>query len=769
MHCGYPAGAGAVLVVELDGPAAEVEHAVRRGRAALPRERRVRDPDRRRRRRAGADLEGPQVRVRRGRPDQPRLHRPGRRDPADRAARGAAPRSPSCPPSTGVRVANVFHAGDGNLHPLVLFDDAVPGRGRAGRGGLRRDPRPLHRARRLDHRRARRRRRTRRSTCRGCSPTTTWTPCSWCAARSTPTRSANPGKVFPTPRLCGEVPGPAPGRAPAGRGRPGGGVLMARPRRSTQLLAGDGRPTRADAGRRRRGRRRAGPLVAAPGVDRARSRRCCAAAAEHGPGGRRPRRAAPSSTGARRPSGVDLVLDTGRMDRRRRARRRRPDRRTSQAGLPLADLQARWPAAGQRLALDDPLAAARTVGGLAGHQPQRPAPAAHGTVRDLLIGITVVRADGVVAKAGGKVVKNVAGYDLGKLLTGSFGTLGRDHRGGLPAAPAAADARAGSPCRSPTAAEAARPVAAGRCTRRWCPTRGRARPAAPDGAGTVAVLLEGIAAGRRRARAARPLRAARRRRRPRRRPRRPWWGALTRRADRRPALEADLRARRAAAPARRRRRGPPPTGRGADRARLGRRRRAATPALPAAPTPTRASRPARRRLRAAAPRRRRASSCSTRPPTVKAAVDVWGPVPGARPDAPGQGPVRPASAGSRPAASSEASDDRAHAGPATVDPARRTDGRCGCRVAGRPAFDEHHPPAAELVGDCVHCGFCLPTCPTYVLWGEEMDSPRGRIYLMKQGLEGEPMTDSMVAALRRLPRLHGLRDRLPVRACSTTG
>jgi glycolate oxidase iron-sulfur subunit len=60
------------------------------------------------------------------------------------------------------------------------------------------------------------------------------------------------------------------------------------------------------------------------------------------------------------------------------------------------------------------------------------------------------------------------------------------------------------------------------------------------------------------------------------------------------------------------------------------------------------------------------------------------------------------------------------------------------------AFDEHHPPDPALVGDCVHCGFCLPTCPTYVLWGEEMDSPRGRIYLMKQGLEGEPMSDSMV-------------------------
>ena len=60
------------------------------------------------------------------------------------------------------------------------------------------------------------------------------------------------------------------------------------------------------------------------------------------------------------------------------------------------------------------------------------------------------------------------------------------------------------------------------------------------------------------------------------------------------------------------------------------------------------------------------------------------------------------------------------------------------------AFDDNRPPDPALIGDCVHCGFCLPTCPTYVLWGEEMDSPRGRIYLMKEGLEGEPMTDSMV-------------------------
>jgi len=52
------------------------------------------------------------------------------------------------------------------------------------------------------------------------------------------------------------------------------------------------------------------------------------------------------------------------------------------------------------------------------------------------------------------------------------------------------------------------------------------------------------------------------------------------------------------------------------------------------------------------------------------------------------------------------------------------------------AFDQHHPPAPELINQCVHCGFCLPACPTYVLWGQEMDSPRGRIYLMKTASEG---------------------------------
>jgi len=61
------------------------------------------------------------------------------------------------------------------------------------------------------------------------------------------------------------------------------------------------------------------------------------------------------------------------------------------------------------------------------------------------------------------------------------------------------------------------------------------------------------------------------------------------------------------------------------------------------------------------------------------------------------------------------------------------------------AFDAVHPPDPALVNTCVHCGFCLPTCPTYVLWGEEMDSPRGRIYMVKAALDGRTaMTPSFV-------------------------
>ena len=94
----------------------------------------------------------------------------------------------------------------------------------------------------------------------------------------------------------------------------------------------------------------------------------------------------------------------------------------TQAGARLAELQAVVGKEGQRLVLDETVPGA-SVGGTLATNASGPQRVLVGTARDLLIGITVVRADGVVAKAGGRVVKNVAGYDLGKLMIGSFGTL----------------------------------------------------------------------------------------------------------------------------------------------------------------------------------------------------------------------------------------------------------------------------------------------------------------------------------------------------------
>lgn len=99
---------------------------------------------------------------------------------------------------------------------------------------------------------------------------------------------------------------------------------------------------------------------------------------------------------------------------------------TMQAGVPLAVAQARFAAEGQMLALDPPLGVDRraTVGGVFATADSGPLRHRYGGPRDLIVGITVALADGTIARAGGKVIKNVAGYDLAKLFTGSLGTLG---------------------------------------------------------------------------------------------------------------------------------------------------------------------------------------------------------------------------------------------------------------------------------------------------------------------------------------------------------
>ena len=122
------------------------------------------------------------------------------------------------------------------------------------------------------------------------------------------------------------------------------------------------------------------------------------------------------------PRSVDIVLGMVRMDE---IIEHVPGDQVVrvQAGVKLETLQEKLAEANQMLALDPPETGA-TIGGVVATNSSGPRRFRYGTVRDLIIGITVVLADGTVAKAGGKVVKNVAGYDLAKLFTGSLGTLG---------------------------------------------------------------------------------------------------------------------------------------------------------------------------------------------------------------------------------------------------------------------------------------------------------------------------------------------------------
>lgn len=123
------------------------------------------------------------------------------------------------------------------------------------------------------------------------------------------------------------------------------------------------------------------------------------------------------------PRGGDLIISTRRLSRI--VEHAWGDMTaTVEAGCTLQQLQQTLAEHGQRLALDPLWPGKATIGGILATNDSGPLRIRLGSLRDLIIGITLALADGTLAKSGGKVVKNVAGYDLPKLATGSLGTLG---------------------------------------------------------------------------------------------------------------------------------------------------------------------------------------------------------------------------------------------------------------------------------------------------------------------------------------------------------
>ncbi|MGH3822886.1 MAG: FAD-binding oxidoreductase [Pseudonocardiaceae bacterium] len=188
------------------------------------------------------------------------------------------------------------------------------------------------------------------------------------------------------------------------------------------------------------------------------------------------------------PTALDLIVDTSRMNAMV-AHVAGDLVVTVQAGLRMVDLQQALALHRQRLALDS----AGTVGGVIATAASGPLRYRYGTPRDLVIGITVVLADGTVARSGGTVVKNVAGYDLAKLYTGSLGTLGvitevvfRLHS--LP------EATRWITMHAPDAARAATAIAEVRASQHD-PVALEVNRDKPDGAVTVVVAVEGVSAG----------------------------------------------------------------------------------------------------------------------------------------------------------------------------------------------------------------------------------------------------------------------------------
>ncbi len=204
---GLPAGCGAVLIVDLDGPLAQVEEDLAKRRGAVPRDGARRAPDRVRPARPCRGLARTQGCVRGDGPDQPRLLRAGRRRAADEAAaRAAADRRALA----GARASRRQRLPRRRRQPASARALRRPrrGRGRARGGALAARSWSSASTQAVRSRASTASAPTRHARCRSCSARTTSRRCSALRSAFDPHGLANPGKLFPTPRLCGEVPGP---------------------------------------------------------------------------------------------------------------------------------------------------------------------------------------------------------------------------------------------------------------------------------------------------------------------------------------------------------------------------------------------------------------------------------------------------------------------------------------------------------------------------------------------------------------------------------
>ena len=299
---------------------------------------------------------------------------------------------------------------------------------------------------------------------------------------------------------------------------------------------------------------------------------------------------------------------------------------TVEAGVRLSVLQRALGEHGQRLSLDPP--GDPTVGALLARNLSGPLRHRFGAPRDLVLGVTLVLADGTIASAGGKVVKNVAGYDLARLVCGSEGRLALIARVSLRLHPLPKAARTLA-VETDDAASALSML-----------LRSQLQPSALD------VLHPG-----RHPRALRGLSSS---------------------------------------------------GRGADRSR-------AESLVGGVEVDAEAWDVSRRRQAEARGRCPLRSRRSGRDARESSARPLSAPPP--------VSPTRPTSF------------------QVTVCYKERLERSCRAHPARARSERSSRRVIRELTADCVHCGFCLPTCPTYVLWNEEMDSPRGRIHLMDARLD----------------------------------